>query len=263
MNLLFWNIGKKSIESIIAQCIIENDVDIAIFAEHQSSDFNRVCDLLGKKYRHIEGYGGCKKITMVCRHPLKVDIKQEQNRYTLYKIKTKDKEYIMCGVHLQDRMSAAPALRIEEIGRIVYDIEKLENQSGCRNTIIIGDLNSNPYDDELLQMNAFHAVLYKDVIKQSETRTVAGRKYRRFYNPILNFISEETKLYGSFYYNQDPATSVWHCYDQILVSKQLVDSICRFEYLKAIGKTSLMSSVRPNKKISDHLPLLVEIKEEK
>jgi hypothetical protein len=120
--------------------------------------------------------------------------------------------------------------------------------------------NANPYDDELLQMNAFNAVLFKDVIRKSETRKVGEEIYRRFYNPILNFISEDTKTYGSFYYTGGSSAPVWNCLDQVLLSKALVDEIAALKYLRSINGKSLMTTVKPKESISDHLPLLVEIR---
>ncbi len=108
-------------------------------------------------------------------------------------------------------------------------------------------------------MNSFNAVLFKEVIKKSETRVVDGISYRRFYNPTIDFISESTKNYGSFYYTGGSSTPVWHCIDQVLVSKNLVDNIIDFKYLKSIKKRSLLKAVKPNNEISDHLPLFVEI----
>ena len=108
-------------------------------------------------------------------------------------------------------------------------------------------------------MNAFHAVLFKEVIRKSETRTVSGRTYRRLYNPIIHFISENNQNYGSFYYSNGSSTPVWHCLDQVLVSKALIDSVKNLQYLKSIGKVSLLKKIVPDKEISDHLPLLVQL----
>lgn len=38
-----------------------------------------------------------------------------------------------------------------------------------------------------------------------------------------------------------------------------MDSINSYSYLKRIGDRDLIAKVRPNSKISDHLPLLVDI----
>ena len=188
-----------------------------------------------------------------------VHVRREQARYVLYSIKYNEIDFNIVGVHLQDRRNSDSAQRISIVGRLMNDLKNLEDSSRCRRSVIVGDLNANPYDKELLQMNAFHAVLFKDVIKSAETRTVDGIRYRRLYNPILHFLSENTKNYGSYYDTRGSCTSTWHCFDQALVSKALVDAIESLEYLKSIGDSDLIARKGPKREVSDHLPLFIQI----
>lgn len=259
MNILFWNLNRNNIKDYIKQCLEENKVDIAVFAEHKGVDFVSLEKEMLHSYRHIEGIGGCDKIAVFASEFASVIIKQEQSRYALYTVEYDSKKYVIAGVHLQDRRSCDSARRIEVIGRLMNDIKNLEKSSKCSNTIIIGDFNANPYDDELLQMNAFHAVLFKEIIRKSETRTVDNKIYRRLYNPTINFLSENTHNYGSYYFSSGSSTPIWHCLDQILVSKALIDNIKFLQYIRTIGKKSLIKNIVPNKDISDHLPLYVQI----
>ena len=262
LKILFWNLGKNSIESYLCQCIIENKVDIALVSEYDGIDFDLLMNKLGNDYIHVEGFGGCDKITMIASTEFKTTVCREQDRYVLYRVSRQSSLYLIAGIHLQDRQNSDTLARINKIGRIVNDIGNLENSSKCKNTIIIGDFNANPYDEELLAVMAFHAVLFKDVILKSETRTLDGVSYRRFYNPILQFISEDTKQYGSYYYSGGSSTPIWHCLDQVLVSKALVNQINNLKYLKSIKGKRLISQIRPKREISDHLPLVVNISEE-
>ena len=259
MNILFWNLKGNSISGYIKQCLVENSIDIALFSEYNGVDFAALEREMEFDYRYIEGMGGCDKIALFISSAVIATINREQSRYVLYTIQCNGSKYIVAGVHLQDRRSNDAAVRIETVGRLMNDIKNLEQSSKCRNTIVIGDFNANPYDDEMLQMNAFHAVLFKEVIRKSETRTVSGRAYRRLYNPIIHFISENNQNYGSFYYSNGSSTPVWHCLDQVLVGKALIDGIKNLQYLKSIGKVSLLKKIVPDKKISDHLPLFVQL----
>lgn len=67
----------------------------------------------------------------------------------------------------------------------------------------------------------------------------------------------ELENYGSFCYSGDCTNPIWNCYDEALVSPELMYSINSYRYLKRIGDRDLIAKVRPNSKISDHLPLLV------
>lgn len=257
MKILFWNLNGNNIKEYIKQCLVENEVDIAVFAEHKGVNFISLEHEMLHSYRHIEGMGGCDKIAIFAARPATVLIKQEQSRYVLYTVDFDRKKYVIASVHLQDRRSSDSAIRIETIGRLMNDVKNLEQSSKCNNTIIIGDFNANPYDEELLQMNAFHAVLFKEIIRKSETRTIDNRAYRRLYNPTIHFLSEDTQNYGSYYYQNGSCTPVWHCLDQILVSKALIDNIKSLQYIRNIGDKSLINRIAPNRNISDHLPLYV------
>lgn len=256
VNVLFWNLKRNNLASYIISCLTEYDIDIAIFSEHLETNFLSIQN--DTAYTYIPGMGGCEKIALLVKSNIIANVKQEQSRYALYHIQSGISSYIIAGVHLHDRRNTDTATRIACIGRLVNDIKNVENRCKCSNTIIIGDFNANPYDEELLQMNAFNAVLFKEIIKKSETKTIDGVTYRRFYNPTVNFISENNKNYGSFYYTGGSSSPIWHCLDQVLVSKSLVDNIRNLVYLKTIAGTTLLKNIQPNEAISDHLPLFVE-----
>ncbi len=261
LNILFWNLGKKNNAQYLADCIKEWQIDLIVLSEYENLDVSFVLNDLKNDYWHVLGKGGCDKITLIARNKVAVTIKREQSRYALYSIECNNTKFNLVGTHLQDRRNCDPAQRIAVIARLMNDLKNLEDSSKCKKSIIIGDLNSNPYDAELLQMNAFHAVLFKDVIKNAETRTVDGIQYRRLYNPILHFLSEDTKNYGSFYDTHGSSSPTWHCLDQVLVSKALADAIVLLKYLREINGTSLISRIMPRKEISDHLPLFVQMEE--
>ena len=68
-------------------------------------------------------------------------------------------------------------------------------------------------------------------------------------------------MYGSFYHEKEYKTSYWYCLDQVLVRRSLADKVEHIEYLKKINAKDLIENTIPNRKISDHLPLLVNLQE--
>lgn len=262
LNILFWNLGKNAIEEYIIDCIIEKSIDIAVFSEFEGIDFEKIAMNLGGFYNYVcwEGQQD-RKVTLVAKTTFCVELIQQQDRYNIYNIKTAVKDYLLAAVHLQDRRNFNTADRLETIRYLVADIEKNEDLLKCDNTIVIGDFNANPYDEELLSKYAFNAVLFKMLIDKNEFTNPRSFKRKRFYNPILHYISENTEMYGSFYYDRESITSYWHCLDQVLVRKDLADNIVHVEYLKRIGKRELLKNTIPNRQISDHLPLIVNLQE--
>lgn len=199
-----------------------------------------------------------KKLLWICKNSISTTVKREQDRYTLYISTINGISYNIVGLHLPANPFSDSNDRKEIIRELVQDIIELENKQKCRNTIVIGDFNCNPFDEEIIQKDAFNAVLFKSLIKKQETVRHNNRTKRRFFNPILHYISEDSKTYGSYYYSAGNAILYWNCFDQILVRRELIENIESLRYLKSIKGKSLMVEVKPNDRISDHLPLLVK-----
>ncbi|MFR3390008.1 MAG: hypothetical protein ACLTT1_04525 [[Clostridium] scindens] len=150
LNILFWNLKRNAIEGYIIDCIVENNVDIAVFSEFDGVDFIKIEKSLGKMYGRILAVQDDRKVTLIAKTTFSVAIIQQQNRYNIYNVKTAVKDYLLAAIHLEDRRNYESGERIETIKGLVADIEQTEELLKCGNTIVIGDFNANPYDEELL-----------------------------------------------------------------------------------------------------------------
>lgn len=256
MKILFWNLSGNANEKWVKDTINEHDVDIALFAEYQSTSFEHVLSIL-EDYTQYDGYGGCEKITLLCKKSVLTRVRREQNRYTLYSCTVNNNTYNIAGIHLPSAPSSNSNDRKNTIRDIVQDILEQENTTKNRSTIVIGDFNCNPFDEEIIQKDSFNAVLFKQLINKSEIIRYQNKNYRRFYNPIIHYLSEDTQLYGSYYYSSGIAPLYWNSFDQILVRKELVERVDYLYYIRTINGKALINETKPNNKISDHLPLLV------
>lgn len=258
MKLLFWNLNKKDNADLALTCMREEEVGIAAFAEYSGTKFSDEL-LQSSGYRPI-GYGGCDKVKTFAREPIEILECFEQSRFTVLPMKMGDIYFVVAVAHLVDRMSSADSEpRLVDIRKMMDVVHGYENKASINKTIVMGDLNANPYDREMLLPNAFNAMLFKGILRNKTARTWCGDEYPFLYNPTIHWLSEESENYGSFYYSGDCTSPIWNCYDQALVSPELMDRIKSYSYLKRIGDRDLVANVRPDSKISDHLPLLVDI----
>lgn len=217
MNVLFWNInrkktdGKEKIEGYIINCIAENDVDIAIFAEYKDKngrDINIDCEAiergLGNMYAWIKGIESDGAVILLARKSIGKVRKIQQDigsRYSLYVIDTALRKYLLAAVHLEDKQSDPYSEeRLDTIRRLRNEVTANEECLDIQNTVVIGDFNANPYDKELTSKHALNAVLFKGTIKASEYTNPKSDRIKRFYNPIIHYLSEDTEMYGSFYF---------------------------------------------------------------
>lgn len=258
MNLLFWNLAKNENSKVLKEIIIEKAIDIIILSEFQSTNLTLVVSGLNGEFCLHQGFGACEKVILLARKTVEIIVRREQNRYALYACNFDGRSYIIAGIHLPANPSADAELRKNVIRDLIKDICTLETELKNSNTIVIGDFNASPFDDELIQKDAFNAVLYKELIKKTEYVKINGKQYRRFYNPMVNFVSEDSLNYGSFYYSNGMKTLYWFCYDQVIVRKPLINVISSIQYCKKVNNRSLLNKFMPNGNISDHLPLMVK-----
>lgn len=257
MKILFWNLKKNENSKYINSILSAEDIDIAVFAEYQGLDLNK----LNSQYQKSSDMSGCDKVIFISRNTIPLTVRREGTRYAIYSFSIAGENFLLVGLHLP----ANPHGNADDRKDVIFDIKRhiiqQEKITGIENTIVIGDFNASPFDSELTQKNAFDAVLYKKEIMNKETVDYNGKRHKRFYNPLLHFISESNEMYGSFRYISGSNDIIWYCYDQVIVRKPLVERLENVKYMKKIDKTKLLSSkgvIRDS--ISDHLPLIVEVK---
>ena len=242
--------------------ICENDISIVVLAEYKA-DFNELILLLSKKGKSFEHYftAGCDRINILGS----IANIEPNAQSPYYSIQLINKEIILCCVHLPSKIySGYEGTRNITISRMITDIEKIENDLHLDNTVIVGDLNINPYEAGCIEAPSFHGIpVYEESIRKS--RVIADEEFRMFYNPMWNFLGDFEKPYGTYYYGGSTIDNTyWHIYDQVLIRPSLRKRFVA-QSLKIILKVSttdlLNEKGHPNDNISDHLPILFEIKE--
>ena len=63
------------------------------------------------------------------------------------------------------------------------DIAHVEENAGHQRTILVGDFNMNPFETGMVAARGLHGVMSRH-IAQRGSRTVQGRSYPFFYNPM-------------------------------------------------------------------------------
>lgn len=169
MKLLFWNLNKKDNADLALSCMHEEKVGIAAFGEFSGTEFSDEL-LKGSGYRPM-GYGGCDKVKIIAQESIEVLDCFEESRFAVLPMKIGKICFIVAAAHLVDRMSSAdPEPRLVDIRKMMDVIHGYENALSINKTIVMGDLNANPYDKELLLPNAFNAMLFKGLVRNKTGR---------------------------------------------------------------------------------------------
>lgn len=263
MKYLFWNTHRnRMINSVLCELIYENNVSIVILAEY-FAETSELITMLADWGIGMKRYdSGCPRIAILGTID-EVEMRGKSDHASIQIINGKD---IVCGVHLNSKKYAGhETYREVQMGAIVHDIQTLEEEIGTENTVIVGDFNINPYDPDCIDSRYFHGIPVLDEAER-RTRKVAKKEYRMFYNPMWSFLGDYTQPYGTYYYNTSGTQNTyWNIFDQVIYRPALKKRFVK-ESLKILTETEkrylLDRKGHPDKKISDHLPIIFEIKEE-
>ena len=265
MKFLFWNTNNnKKINNIIWHMVQEFDINIVILAEY-ADDINHLLKILEANNIYMGKCQmiNCKKLIII-GNVLGFSPGPQDDRFSFQIIQDK---YILCAVHLNSRIySEQQDRRKIIIGKINEYMQKLEKDLETDYTILVGDLNDNPYDQCCLSASYLHGLPTKEDARR-KSRTIEGRSFPIFYNPMWNFFGDFTYPPGTYYYeNSIPVNSFWHILDQVMIRPSLIDSFVD-KSLNIITETCDISLLngkgRPDMNYSDHLPIMFEIKEDK
>lgn len=249
------------INKILTNLIIENDIDIAVLAEY-SDDINKLLTEISAQSKNMQSFftSGCKRIKMIGS----IENVQPAWQGSHSSIQIVNDKFILCGVHLISKVTSDNnEQRQIRIQRIIEEIQKSEKAIGSDFSIIVGDFNLEPYELGMVGAPYFHSIpIYEESTRKF--REVAEEKYYMFYNPMWNFLGDFKKPYGTYYYNQGTACTYWSILDQVIIRPSVREKFID-ESLKIITETQqynlLDSHGHPNQNISDHLPIIFEIKE--
>ena len=176
----------------------------------------------------------------------------------------RDGEMLIVAAHLPSEREYDDEDLLDFAEESRMEIERSEHSVGHKNTIVVGDFNTNPFDDRLVSFRGFHSVMDKR-IAQRGSRILRGKERCFFYNPMWSLLGDRTSgPPGTFYYNKSKSiVYFWHMLDQVLLRPDLIPFFPDNE-LRIITETdsdSLLSNNGiPNKsEASDHLPLLFKV----
>jgi hypothetical protein len=151
-----------------------------------------------------------------------------------------------------------------ECRALAAEVREVESECGHERTVIVGDLNLDPYDAPVVEAGGLHAVMSRRVANRG-FRHVRGKRYAYFYNPMWEVLGRGGDLpQGTYFYDRGGhVVRYWHAFDQVLVRPSLLDRLPPngVDVIHCVGTESLLDGQgRPNlHRYSDHLPLLFTI----
>ncbi|MEZ4713447.1 MAG: hypothetical protein R3A44_40040 [Caldilineaceae bacterium] len=267
-TFLFWNLNQKALQESIYRIADVHEVEVIVLAECTVDPAIILTSLNrhGPDY-HYAPSPGCTRIQVFTRFPSEfMPVIVESDRATMRRLKTPtmSESVIIGALHFPSKTYMNDFDQLGASPNFVDLVLQAEEQEGHNRTILMGDFNMNPFDMGMVYANGFNAVMSRTIASQRQ-RTVQGRSYRFFYNPMWGLLGDSSRgPAGTYFYQPSNFSSIyWHTFDQVLIRPELLEVFehQKLEILDFDGEESLVDeSGKPDKsKTSDHLPLIFEL----
>jgi hypothetical protein len=224
--------------------------------------------LAGQTFHHAVSPAGTgtETIRVFTRFPKEMLISlRDSSRFTIRHMLIPGRaSVIVAAVHFPSKLywsEDSQALECTEFARAIVEVEK---EAGHDRTVLVGDLNMNPFESGMVGAVGLNATMARDQAAKG-FRTVQGRQYPFFYNPMWGHFGDRDRNPAGTYYRDSGhhVNYYWNMFDQVLIRPSLLDMFPAdgVEIVTHAGRTPLLTaSGVPDRAIgSDHLPLLFRL----
>lgn len=269
LSLLFWNMRRAPRFQILQSLCLTHQIDLAVIAEPpkwgESTDpaFRQFLT----QFSLHEGVG-TQRLRLFHRSDRNfapdtfyID---DSGRLVMTEFTWNCQRFNLAAAHLMSPSRTELDDRNAEATIIADCLRHQEASRSNSRTILMGDLNLNPFDRGVAQAAGFQGMMAKSSIV-NKVRTVQTRKYPYFYNPMWGNLGDRTPgPPGTFYYRKGSHLGYdWHMCDQVLLRPEVLDlADDQVEIVDKCLDVKLVDHLgRPDRKVgSDHLPVLLTLR---
>jgi hypothetical protein len=268
LTFLFWNLKRARLD-LLTRLVKKNAVDILILAECPASPPSVLRALNQTTVSYFFASGKCPKIAIYTRFSEQYLLPhQAGSDFAIGRLVLPGRiEILLCAVHFPSK------LRQSEIDQTQFAthfgttvLARAEEEARHARTLLVGDLNMNPYENGVVVYNGLHAVMTREIAQKAPRLVNRIESNRFFYNPMWRHFGEQPEGHAGTYYYRSPKARAdfWNVYDQVLLRPELLpyfrDKDLRILHGDAQLNLSLMRNRKPDgEMISDHLPILFRL----
>lgn len=262
-SFVFWNLGRRHVPALIADLAAEHEADVLILAECKIP----LAELLnalneGQRSQFSVPFDPARQLLMLVRGPSQsLRIVSDKRRISFRHLQLPAKTAILlAAAHLPSKQYRSPSDQTLFMVGVREAIEDAEKAVGHDRTVLVGDLNMNPFEDGMVAASCLHGTMDRGIAAGGH-RTVDNEDRRFFYNPMWSLMGDLSRGPSGTYFDDrgGEVNLYWHTFDQVLVRPSLVprlpaDSV---NVVTSIRGVSLLRNGRPDPRVaSDHLPLV-------
>lgn len=285
IKILSWNIhtnkNKRTplLQRALAEVVNENDIDIVVLQEAFGAFVNTALNSQIAQYDEIVQLGN------VIENGVRIFLKKNTFQHSLLQRYFRNKlvlvhlkkiggieEFNIAAVHLHSKVGNSERQQLWKNLPIINKIKEFENKvSNNSNTILVGDFNHNPYENNLCDPYILNSKDSKKVITTLTNNPITKSKDNNFwYNPMWNFLGDydftsgRERVTGTYFRYSIDESPIWNLLDGFILRPSIMD---RVDYNQSSILTSTKSTqfLKPftikkdvsliNDQLSDHLPI--------
>jgi hypothetical protein len=273
VRFLFWNLNKRDIHGFVRHVARGVEADVVILAECSFSSAQLLESINDELPHYQYAWGNCGHLRFFTRFDAHfLQPISENHRISIRRLALPHCEPILIvGAHLPSKANFSDESQVFETVHLSRMIDEAENREGHQRTILLGDLNMNPFESGMVAARGGLNAVMSRAVAATGPRVIQKDEYKFFYNPMWNHLGDGGEACGTFYYDsRESVCYFWNVFDQVLIRPALLKDF-RPEQVRIVTEvptpTTAASNLnlldhkgRPNKEMtSDHLPLLLEL----
>jgi hypothetical protein len=264
-SFLFWNLRGRGLELVLQRLTARHGIDVVMLAECAIPEDSMLSAL------NAAGQCMFRRVPAVASRGLHLyscfdqgcfgSVLKEADHYVIRTLTPPGGiEIVLAMAHL-----ASPShkdLRARHSRIIGFARDSSDAEKSHYRTVVVGDLNANPFDDALLNVRGLNALADRHTVLRKDPRRfgrVQIEEFRLFYNPMWSHLGDAIQPAGTYYYDKSnpEVDRLWNMFDQVLLRRGLLDRF-RTKDLKILTTDGAVSFTwedgRPNGDVySDHL----------
>lgn len=282
-TIVTWNLNKKQtklLKDVILEIIVDNKPNIMVFQEAYGIWINTLLNLQYDEINYPKSSLGSGVRVFLLKGKYKQYSVQRTDNKKLVFIHLKDnitkEEFNIAGVHLYSKVGNTERQQLWKNLPLVQKIKEFEITSTSNNkTILVGDFNHNPFENDLNDPNMINGADSKILISTLSANPLSRKDLNFWYNPMWNlmgdfdFRTNGQRVPGSYFRYTEDETPIWNLLDGFLLRPSLMDRVDYklTEIISATSKTMFLKpfTIRKDESLikddlSDHLPIKLTLK---
>src|ERR1035437_8682412 len=215
-KFLFWNLNRRDLHGFVRNLARQENADVVILAECPTPPARLLEELNADSPDYQYAPGNCGHLLFFTRFDSRfLTPLFESHRISIRRLVLPGCQSILvAAAHLPAKITFPEPSQMIETVHLAQSIDEVEISEGHQRTIVLGDLNMNPFEAGMVIAGGLHAVMSRRVAAR-QTRTVQRQKYKFFYNPMWNHLGDNGEAGGTFYYEAgEHLCYYWNVFDQ-------------------------------------------------